>query len=209
MAKPVIALLLVTAACASSPPAAPVKPAPRSGPDPMYVIGDLAVGPIRGDSRGTLVGLRALLPGLEVKPVYDGAVEYHVARDGEELYYVIPGDDGGVFNVHITSSKLGAPAHPWRAGQPFSGAATLTACECWGDQPVCYKTGEHVAVSFKRACDGIENADGRAWQVLDGVAVQRMIWSPTPFGATKQKDAGASGTEDDPPPPLDVDDETP
>ena len=76
---------------------------------------------------------------------------------------------------------------------PAPGAYTgkLVACECWGDQPVCYKTGEHIAVSFKRACPGISDGDQHARAVLDGVTVQRMIWSPTPFGAA----AAAGGVE--------------
>ncbi len=64
----------------------------------------------------------------------------------------------------------------------------LSRCECWGANPTCYKTGEHVAVNFDRAClnddDDAQHpaANVRALRVLDGLVVQRVIWSVEPFG---------------------------
>ena len=178
-----------------------------AGPSP-YAITETSLGPITNKTRGTLEGLRATLAGFEVRPVYDAGLEYHVYKDGEHLYYVIPAADGTVFNVHVVSGKLGGAMHPWRAGEPFRGAALLTTCECWGDQPVCFHHGEHLAVAFKRGCDGIQGGDAHAHAVLDGVTVQRMIWSPTPFGgggASKSGEEGGGGGMDDPPPPPEDD----
>ena len=213
MAKPWPIALLLTACATAKPPAAPPKVVANAAPSP-YAISETAMGAITGKTRGTLEGLRAALRGLEVRPVYDGGLEYHVFEAGQQLYYVIPADDGGVFNVHITSGKFAVATRPWRAGAPFRGAADLTACECWGDQPVCYKTGEHVAVSFKRACTGLSDGDQHARAVLDGVTVQRMIWSPTAFGAAASGEeggveggvvGGSTGSTDDPPPPPEDD----
>ena len=214
MAKPWQIVLLLTA-CAAAPPRPVAKPV-AVAPSP-FAITDTAMGAITGTSRGTLEGLRGLLRGFEVRPVYDGGLEYHVYKDGEQLYYVIPADDGTVFNVHVTSAKYAFERRPWHAGEPFKGAAELTACECWGEQPVCYRQGEHVAVSFKRACAGLSEGDQHARAVLDGVAVQRLIWSPTAFGGGAVKageDGGGEGGvvggttdgSDDPPPPPENDD---
>ena len=208
MAKPWPIIVLV-AGCAAAPPPQPIARArvaasPSPSPSP-FAITESSLGAITGKTRGTLEGLRAVLPGFEVTPVYDGGLEYHVSQNGEHLYYVIPADDGTVFNVHVVSGKLGTTLHPWRAGEPFKGAALLTMCECWGDQPVCFRHGEHVAVAFKRSCEGLQGGDPHAHAVLDGVTVQRMIWSPTPFGGNPIKDDGIAGGSDDPPPPPEED----
>ena len=185
MAKPwrIASIAFALTACAAAPPPA-AKPVPAKA-STDFLITETAMGRIGATTRSTLESLRTVLADYEVRPVYDGGLEYHVYRGGVELYYVIPTTNAGdkLFNVHIVSGTFTVANHPWRAGKPFSGASVLTKCECWGDQPVCYKEGEHIAVAFKRACAGLSDAeDARARVVLDGVAVQRMVWSPSAFG---------------------------
>ena len=197
MAKPWPLVLLLTACASAPPPPRPVTAAPSPGPSPDLTITEAAVGRLDGKTRTTLEGLRTALRGYEVRPVYDGGLEYHIYKDGEHLYYVIPTTGAGdkLFNIHIVSGRFTVATHPWRAGQPFKGAVKLTHCECWGDQPVCYAAGEHIAVAFKRACEGLSDGDERARVVLDGVAVQRMIWSPSPFGVAGPDAAADEGVE--------------
>jgi hypothetical protein len=123
-----------------------------------------------------------LFPTYEVRPVNDPNIEYDVFDKGERILFVVPNDDGSVFNVHATSGKVSITDHAWRVGQAFQGSTEITKCECWGDTPTCYKTGEHVAVNFDRDCTGLTDANPRALKVLDGLVVQRVIWSPTAFG---------------------------
>ncbi len=189
MAKP-WPIALVLAACAAAPPPPAAKPV-AAAPNHDLLITETAMGRLDATTRTTLESLRAALRGYEVRPIYDGGLEYHVYKDGEHLYYVIPttGAADKLFNIHIVSSKLSVAQHTWRAGEPFSGAALLTKCECWGDQPVCYKVGEHIAVAFKRACAPLSDQDdAHARVVLDGVTVQRMVWSPTAFGMPDKTD---------------------
>ncbi|MBA3456938.1 MAG: hypothetical protein H0T42_27865 [Deltaproteobacteria bacterium] len=158
----------------------------------LFTINVDSLGPITGKTPANLTALRALLgrDGYEVKPVNNSGVEYHVFLKDELLFYVIPNDDGTLFNVHVVSGKVEIAQHPqWKIAAPFVGDDVLTHCECWGAHPVCFKKGDHVAVAFKRACDGLD--DERMRKVLTGVTLQRAIWSPTPFGFDDE-----SGTPD-------------
>lgn len=149
----------------------------------LFMISDDAIGPITGKTPANLTALRDVLgkDGYGVRTVNKDNVEYHVFLKDELLLYVIPNDDGSLFNVHAVSGKIEIVQHPeWKIGAPFAGADVLTTCECWGAHPVCFKVGEHVAVAFSRACDGLD--DERMRKVLTGVTVQRVVWSPTPFG---------------------------
>ncbi len=150
----------------------------------LFTITTDSMGPITGKTPANLTALRELLgkDGYEVRPVNNSGVEYHVSRNAELLFRVISNDDGSLFNVHVDSGKIEITQHPqWKIGAPFVGDDVLTTCECWGEHPVCFKTGEHVAVAFKRACDGLD--DARMRKVLAGVTVDHAVWSPTPFSA--------------------------
>jgi hypothetical protein len=201
---------IVVTGCWNAAPAPRVPVAP-AGPAVDLSISETNFGPLDGDSPATLANLRKLFAGYEVRPVNDSGIEYRVYAGSEELFFVVTNDDASIFNVHATSGKVSAHQHPWRVGQPFQDAAVLTRCECWGGNPTCYRGGEHVAVNFNRECDGvIDQQDRRALKVLDGLAPQRMIWSPTPFGPA-EADGSGSGADDPlqppPPPPGDDDDD--
>lgn len=157
----------------------------------LFTINVDSLGPLTSKTPANLTALRDLLgkDGYEVTPVNNNGVEYHVSLKGELLFYVIPNDNGTLFNVHAVSSKVEISEHPqWKIGAAFTGDDVLTDCECWGEHPVCFRKGEHVAVAFKRACDGLD--DERMRKVLTGVNVQRAVWSPTPFGYDDDSHSG-------------------
>ena len=156
----------------------------------LFTITADSMGPITGKTPANLIALRELLgkDGYDVRPINNNGVEFHVFLKDELLFRVVPNDDGSLFNVHVVSGKIEITQHPqWKIGAAFAGDDVLTTCECWGAHPVCFKTGEHVAVAFKRACDGLD--DERMRKVLAGVTVERAVWSPTPFGV---EDSGKS-----------------
>ena len=189
--------LLVVAGCwGVTPP--PTTLSNTSKPVSLLVVTQAGFGPIDARSPATLGALRQLLAGYDVKPVNDGSLEYDVFLGDEKLLFIVPNDDGTVFNVHATSPKVGVADRAWRVGAPFAGARDLTTCECWGENPTCYKRGEHVAVNFKRPCDGLTGVDARALKVLDGIAVARVIWSPTAFGGGGSSGVGGQGYGGDP-----------
>jgi len=163
-----------------APPSAPVAPAPSP-----LVIRQNGVGPIDAATVTTLVGLRKLLPRFRVVPLNDPQLEYDIFERGpegrkEKLAFIVLTEGGkGVFNIHATSGKVSVADRPWRVGKVFTDAKELTHCECWGSNPTCYKAGDHIAVNFDRAC---LDSDSEI-EELDGLALQRMIWSPDPFGA--------------------------
>ena len=160
--------------------------ATRSG---LFTITQASFGPIGTKSPATLDGLRKLFVGYDVKAVNDGSLEFDVFQGNERLLFVVPNEDGTVFNVHATSNKIALADRGWRVGETFQGASAIDTCECWGENPTCFKKGEHIAVNFKRACTGLTEGDARALKVLDGIAVERVIWSPSAFGG----DAGFGG----------------
>jgi hypothetical protein len=183
IAWPVVAMACWSACWASSPPTAVAPSAPGA-----LVITATGVGPIDARTVATLANLRAILPHYKIVPLNDPQLEYEIYDGREKLGFVVINDDATVFNVHATSAKVAVADRAWRAGQPFGDARTLTRCECWGSNPTCYKTGEHVAVNFDRSC--LESEDARAFKVLDGAIVQRVIWSVTPFGAEPDPHGG-------------------
>lgn len=177
-----IAPVILLAGCYTSSSTGPaLSNAARAAPDELSVRTS-SVGPIRADTLATLVHLRELLAGYEVKPAHDGSLEYDVYKNGEKLFYVVPDEERGtIFNVHVVSGKVAVAGKSWRVGAPFSGAASLTTCECWGDNPTCFTAGEHVAVNFNRTCDDVTE-DAAALRSLEGLTIQRVIWNPLPFG---------------------------
>ena len=196
---------VVVAGCwmGASAPQAPVAHAPSTIDLSMNEGG---IGPLDAQTPATLATLRKLLVGYDVRPVNDeSGLEYHVYTGKQELFYIVTNDDDlSIFNVHATSGAIGTREHPWRVGQTFQDSAALTYCECWGKNPTCYRTGEHIAVNFNRECDGVAyEPDRRALKALDGLVPQRMIWSPTPFGpagsasSTGSADASPLGDDDD------------
>ncbi|NVB84048.1 MAG: hypothetical protein HOV81_37075 [Kofleriaceae bacterium] len=177
-----IAPVILLAGCYTSSPTAPtLSNTVKAEPEELSVRTS-SVGPIHGDTEATLVHLRELLAGYEVKPSHDGSLQYDVYKNGEMLFYVVPDQEQGtIFNVHVVSGKIAVAGKSWRVGAPFSGAASLTSCECWGDNPTCFIAGEHVAVNFNRTCDDVTE-DPAARRSLEGMKIQRVIWNPLPFG---------------------------
>ncbi len=168
-------------ACAAPAPIPVEKPEPP--PPSIFSIADGGVGPVNKDTRANLTALRELVgpQGYTVRPINDGGVELHVYDGKEHLFYVIPNDDGSLFNVHVVSSSVPITQHPeWVVGKPFVNSSLLTFCEPWGNHPVCWREGEHVALGFKIDTDGLGTEEGR--RSLEGTPIQRAVWSPKPFG---------------------------
>jgi hypothetical protein len=177
--------------CYTSPPApvAPDAPQAPAAPQVALTIEPGAVGPITAKTPGNLIGLRRALPGYEVKPAHlvlgssTNRLGFNVYKDGERLLFVIPDGSGGIFSVHAVSPKVATAGRPWKSGAKLYGVRALSTCKCWEDEiVVCFKVGDHVAVSFARECtmDSYSSEDER--QDLIGVPIQRVLWSPRPFG---------------------------
>lgn len=174
-----LAIALVLGCSASAP--APAPPATRpepprpSEPPPLFTIRSDSLGPLTAKTPATLVALRAALRGLDVVPLHDGGLEYRVTHAGARLFDVIPDEAGAILNVHVVSPRIAVAGRSWRVGAPFSGE--VTTCECWADQTVCFKDGDHVAVALAKPCrEGAAGTRGIA-----GVAIRAAIWSPRPL----------------------------
>lgn len=193
----VFALALAGCATTASPSPTPVlaNSTPRGSVSTgaLFTIEPAALGPIRADTPATDEAIQAAVGSrYQVKSVDDRGIELHVLLGEELLFYVIPNDDGSLFNVHCTSPKVAIAEHPeWIIGAPFQNSAPLTACECWGTRPMCFRSGDHVAVGFQIACDNLDSPAGR--KALEGVRIQRAVWNPVPFGGP------SSGTSSPPP----------
>lgn len=187
------ALLLgvLAVSCYTSGPApAPLTPpaGPGAAPAPVMAILPGSIGPITARTPGSLMGLRRALIGYEVKPAHlelgEGTerLGFNVYKDGERLLQVIPEPGGGIRSVHAVSPKVAAADRPWRAGARLSSVRALSTCRCLEDEIVCFKTGEHVAITFARECgsDSYESDDER--QDLIGATIHRVLWSPRALG---------------------------
>ena len=148
----------------------------------LFVIEPSSLGPITGTTPANqraiqdLVGSRYVVKGID-----DRGMEYHVFLNDELLFYVIPNDDGSLFNVHCTSNKVAISDHPeWIIGSPLTNEQPIDTCECWGSHPMCFHAGEHVAVGFRVSCDNLDTPAKR--KSLLGVPIQRAVWNPRPFG---------------------------
>jgi hypothetical protein len=185
-----LAPLILLGACYRSPPeTTPIANKSEIKEPEGLTMTVHSVGPIDGTTKATLVDLRKLLVGYEVRPVNDGSLQYDVYKNGERLMYVVPDDQAGyVFNIHVVSSHVAITGHAWRVGRTFTDAAHLTTCECWGPNPTCFAEGDHIAVNFDRECEGLTEGDRRALRVLDGLVVKRVIWSPVAFGEASGED---------------------
>jgi hypothetical protein len=184
-----IAPLILLGACYRTPPETTLANSCDCKVPEGLTMSAHGVGPIDGTTKATLVDLRKLLAGYEIRPVNDGSLQYDVYKNGERLAYVVPDDQGGyVFNVHAVSARVAVMGHAWAVGRTFTDAAHLTNCECWGPNPTCYAAGEHIAVNFDRECDGLTDGDRHSLHVLDGLVIRRVIWSPTAFGEANGED---------------------
>ncbi|HET9989584.1 MAG TPA: hypothetical protein VFQ65_13725 [Kofleriaceae bacterium] len=173
------AWIVVAAGCWS---AAPAPHGPPKSPDGL-VITQHGWGPINAATVATLTNLRALFPAYRIVPANDPQLEYDIYDGKQKLGFVVLNDDASVFNVHATSNRVRVEDRAWRAGESFQDSKVLSRCECWGSNPTCYKIGEHVAINFDRPC--LEDGDdARVLRVLDGLVVQRVIWSVEPLGLT-------------------------
>jgi hypothetical protein len=174
--------------CYTSAPVPPEAPAPAE-PPPVMTIQPSSIGPITAKTPGSLIALRRALPGYDVKPAHLGLgsstsrLGFNVYKDGEKLLHVIPDDKGGIFSVHAVSSKVVAADRPWKIGAKLSGMRALSMCKCWEEEiVVCFKAGDHLAVAFARECGWDSYTTDEERQDLIGVPIQRMLWSPRPFG---------------------------
>lgn len=193
-----LALVIGLAACKSggaSPPATTPTTGSDAPPAPTgIVITDAGIGPIQPDTPATLDGLRGKLLGFEVKAVRDERdnLQFDAYKDGVLVLSVIE-DGGRVVNVLTTDPKVSVATHPtWHAGGMFADAKLLTRCDCWDSKMVCWKDGEHVAVAFERGCQKPVD-DVRALVVLDGTSIQKLVWSPQPFGPASTTVAPTGG----------------
>ncbi len=174
--------------CYTSAPVPPAGPAVPDGPAPAMTIQASAIGPITAKTPGNLLGLRRALPGYDVKPAHvmlgpsTNRLGYNVYKDGEKLLQVLPDGKGGLFSVHAVSSKVVPTDRPWKIGARFNGVRSISTCKCWEDEVVvCFKVGDHVAVSFTRECSYDSYSTEDQLQDLIGAKIQRVLWSPRPF----------------------------
>jgi hypothetical protein len=179
---------VLAVSCYTSAPAPPVTPAP-AGPAPEMTIQASSIGPITVKTPGSLIGLRRALPGYDVKPVHlmlgpnTNRLGFNVYKDGEKLLHVLPDGKGGIFSVHAVSPKVVAADRPWKIGAKLSGVRAISTCKCWEEEVVvCFKAGDHVAVSFARECGWDSYSTDEERQDLIGVPIQRVLWSPKAFG---------------------------
>jgi hypothetical protein len=173
-------------------------PAKPTAAKPLLAITQTGFGPVDGKTPATLTALRVAFTGFDVKPMNDAdTLEYRVYQGDDMIAYVVPDDDGTIFNVHATSGKITVDGRDWKVGAPFQGASQLTQCECWGENPTCWKQGDHIAVNFARACGDLPGSEPRVLRVLDGVNVQRIVWSPHAFGTAVHHDPSDDGEGED------------
>jgi hypothetical protein len=178
-------------ACGARP--APARePASRPEAPPLMTLRADSLGPLTPATPATLVALREALIGYDVVPVNDRGLEFRVSRHGERLFDVIPDSDGTLLNVHVSSTKIAIADRPWRVATPFTHAELVTTCECWGNQPVCYRDGDHVAIALARACEDGSYANAAARSSLVGATIKLAIWSPHPLAP-----GGCGSTDDD------------
>ncbi len=171
--------ILVLLSCGSPP--APLQPL---SPEPTIALTDSSLGSLTATTKASLVALRAVLVGYSVIPVNVGhdsefpVLEYQVFDNDTQMFVVVPDDEGKILNVHVLTPKVTMTGRPWRVGTPFVGS--VTDCDCWGGKSVCFKKGEHVAVTFDRTCRSAADARGR--RSLEGQTIKRLVWSPKAFG---------------------------
>ena len=190
MSRLVIALVV---GC-SAPAPAPRPPAPAPAP-PLFTIRRDSLGPLEARTPATLAALRAALRGLDVEPLHADGLEYRVSHAGVKLFDVIPDDRGAILNVHVVSPRIAVAGRAWRVGALFAGT-DVTTCECWADQTVCFRHGDHVAVALAKRCrDAVDP------RTLAGTPIRVAIWSPRPLapGGYPVSDEEPDDSDDDEP----------
>lgn len=165
----------------------------------LFELGPASFGPITPMTRATVEALQqAVGANVRIEAIDRRGTELHAYLGREHLFYVIPNDDGSLFNVHAVSPKISIVEHPdWIIGAPFSGTDRITNCECWGDHPMCFARGEHVAVGFVVECTGLDTPRERR-AALQGVPIQRAVWNPKPFGTDAEPAPPAAVTSQPP-----------
>ncbi len=192
----VVATLLAPGCRAARPVRVPIE---APGP-PVFTITAGAVGPLTAATPGTLAGLRAAFSGYDVAPVHSSGLEFRVSRvaDGavEELLEIVPTTEGRVLNVHAVSPAIAIADRPWQIGSPFT-AEQVTTCECWGERPVCFTPGEHVAVAIAKPCraKALRTPAGR--RALAGAPIAAAIWSAKPLAEGGVADGGGDARDDE------------
>jgi hypothetical protein len=172
--RSVLAMLLVGCMKPSPTPARAVEP-------PLFAVRDDAFGPIGPQTPATLAALRRVFAGYEVVPVNSESLEYRVSQADTKLFDVIPDASGAILNIHVVTPKL--VLGNWRVGERFGDPARVTTCECWGDQIVCFKEGDHVAVGLAKICREGTLGSAAARKALGDVPIRVTIWSPQPLVA--------------------------
>ncbi len=205
MWKAVPLVLAAVAGCAGAGAGAPTprtellsNAAPSArGSGSLFDLGAESLGPILPTTPATEEALQELLGArYTVTSVDRAGQELHVFLGAELLFYVIPDDNETLFNIHVVSPKIALAEHPeWVIASPFRAPEPLTACECWGQHPVCFRTGDHVGVAFEIGCDGLDTPEDRRAHLV-GVPIQRAVWNPHSFGAPSSPGRSSS------PPPL-------
>jgi hypothetical protein len=199
----VLALVTAAACGAATPPPKLSNEVPVAvGRMAVLALGAGSFGPITPMTPATQDALqRALGSSVRIEPVDRHGTELHGFLGTELLFYVVPNDDETLFNIHAVSPKVSIVEHPdWVIGSPFTGADALTDCECWGEHPMCFARGDHVAVGFVVECDGLKTPAERRRR-LQGVPIQRAVWNPHAFGGVVDPPT-QPGVTSKPPPSL-------
>ena len=148
---------------------------------PLITVREDAFGPITAKTPATLGVLRGVLAGYDVAAVNADSLEYRVSKAGARLFDIVPDDAGAILNIHVLTPRIAIAGHAWRVGAPLPDAVAITTCECWGDQTVCFKDGEHVAVGLAKICREGTLGTATARKALAGVAIRATIWSARPL----------------------------
>jgi hypothetical protein len=186
-----LAATLVVAACwterrAPEPLSNRIVTAPASG----WRMTHNGVGPLRGETLATEEELQRLLPHTRIvaNDLGEGSgVVFDVFEGDERILYVVPDDVDGyiegderryattIFAVFAVSGRVAIEGRTWRVGQPFTDAAGLDRCECWGGGEVtaCFRIGTHLRVIFDEPCEAAKRDGTRA--VL-GKPIARVMW---------------------------------
>lgn len=207
----VLLALMGAAIAGCGGPAKPPQPPPTQAPPPLpparaiplvpeLQLSEAGVAGVNGDTRATLVELRKKLApdGYRVRPDNHGTtlvfdVLRGAGKDADQLFYVVPNDDGRLFNVHVTSTKIASALHGWKVGGSLSDLSAMS-CECWGEKgdevATCFHPGEHVAVVYERACADMHFEEARNRKTLEGATVSRLVWQPEPWKVDAPPPAG-------------------
>jgi hypothetical protein len=183
-------LLVVALASCSAPPRPqtisnlsdhPARPS-------AFMVRLSGVGPLGDRSEATLEGLRAAMPGLEVKTHDlggDSGIVFDVFDGGEKLMYVVPDEEeqeengtrrygNTIFTIFVTSPRIAVEGYSWRVGSPLESAKDLTRCECWGSGEVtACSLFAYLAVIFEERCEAAEQSGPQA---MVGHKIGRIMW---------------------------------